>query len=53
MGNAPEPQLYDLAADIGQRRNLAGEEPDTVARMAAALKAARSGESTRPAWGVR
>lgn len=27
LGNAPEPQLYDLAADLGERHNLATERP--------------------------
>jgi arylsulfatase A-like enzyme len=47
-GNSPEPQLYDLSADIGQVRNLAGERPETVARMSARLEEIRAGERTRP-----
>lgn len=32
-----QPQLYDVASDIGERRNLAAERPDDVARLAAIL----------------
>jgi arylsulfatase A len=32
-----QPQLYDLASDIGERRNLAGARPVDVARLAALL----------------
>jgi hypothetical protein len=31
-------QLYDLAADLGETRNLAGERPEIVARLSAALE---------------
>ena len=37
-GNAPQPQLYDLAADIGETRNLAEQHPDRVGRMSETLK---------------
>jgi arylsulfatase A-like enzyme len=40
-GNSPEPQLYDLAADPGERRNLAQEHPERVARMSAMLERIR------------
>ena len=36
-GNHPEPQLYDLAADPGERVNLAGDHSDRVRNMAAEL----------------
>ena len=32
-------ELYDLAADIGETKNLAAEKPDVVARLVAALDA--------------
>lgn len=32
-GCSPEPQLYDLDTDIGQRTNLAKREPDRVAKL--------------------
>ena len=47
-GNCPDPQLYDLAADIGQARNVARERPDMVAAMSARLNEIRAGERTRP-----
>ena len=36
-GNSPDPQLYDLAADPGERNNLAAQHPDRVRDMAAKL----------------
>jgi arylsulfatase A-like enzyme len=36
-GNSPEPQLYDLAADPGERRNLASANPDRVRTMSGML----------------
>jgi arylsulfatase A-like enzyme len=46
-GNSPEPQLYDLASDPGERRNLAQEHPDRVARMAAMLERIRKVPANR------
>ncbi len=37
LGNAPEPQLYNLAEDVGERVNRAAEYPERVAEMAALL----------------
>jgi arylsulfatase A-like enzyme len=37
MGADPEPQLYDLAADIGETSNVAKQHPERVKEMAAAL----------------
>jgi len=46
LGNSPEPQLYDLEADLGERKNLAAECPDLVKRLAARLeKIRRDGRS--------
>lgn len=42
MGNSPEDQLYDLEADPGERRNLAGEMPGKVAEMRERLAAIRA-----------
>jgi arylsulfatase A-like enzyme len=42
LGNSPEPQLYDRAADPGERRNLAAQFPDRVREMAARLAAIRA-----------
>ncbi|MBW3628380.1 MAG: sulfatase-like hydrolase/transferase [Gemmatimonadetes bacterium] len=42
LGNSPEPQLYDLSADPGETRNLAGEQAGVVREMAALLQQLRS-----------
>jgi len=47
LGNAPEPQLYDLSQDIGQIRNLAAERPERVKEMAARLEEIRTIPGTR------
>jgi arylsulfatase A-like enzyme len=47
-GNSPEPQLYDLSADISQARNLAPERPDEVEAMEARLAEVRASSRTRP-----
>ena len=41
LGNDPEPQLYDLAADPGERKNLAPARPETAREMAAMLDSLR------------
>jgi arylsulfatase A-like enzyme len=38
LGNDPAPQLYDLAADLGETRNLAKQHPAKVKEMAALLR---------------
>ena len=43
LANAPEPQLYDLETDPGERKNLAPEQPDRVKAMADRLQRIRSG----------
>lgn len=37
LGNDRAPQLYDLDADPGEARNLAGDHPEVVARLVAEL----------------
>ncbi len=37
LGTDPEPQLYDLSADIGETRNLAAEQPKRVTEMSEKL----------------
>ena len=46
-GNASEPQLYDLSADIGQITNLASTHTDKANEMAARLQKIRDGKRTR------
>ncbi|MBP1600418.1 MAG: atsA 3 [Acidobacteria bacterium] len=41
LGNDPQPQLYDLAVDLGEKRNVAAEHPDLVRDMAVQLKRIR------------
>jgi hypothetical protein len=33
LGNDPEPQVYDLAADIGEKNNVAAQNPERVKAM--------------------
>ena len=47
LGNDPEPQLYDLAQDPGERRNLAAERPDLVRELAAELDRLRAAGRSR------
>lgn len=42
LGNDPAPQLYDLAADVGEKRNIASQHPDRVRTMAAKLEKIRT-----------
>ncbi|HTX37700.1 MAG TPA: arylsulfatase [Bryobacteraceae bacterium] len=41
MGTDPGPQLYDLAADLGETRNLAARQPARVTAMAEKLRRIR------------
>ena len=49
LGNSDEPQLYNLALDIGQIRNMADEQRDMADRMAARLDSILQGQGTRQA----
>lgn len=40
-GNSKLPQLYDLASDLGQQKNVAAEHPDKVASLQALLDSIR------------
>ena len=42
LGNDPAPQLYDLAADPGEQKNLATAHPDKVKELAARLESLRA-----------
>jgi hypothetical protein len=43
LGNAPQPQLYHLKDDLGERSNVAAEYPERVKGMAALLRKIRTG----------
>lgn len=48
LGNDPEPQLYNLAEDPGEKNNLAAKFPDRVRQMAAELDQFKSSGRSRP-----
>jgi arylsulfatase A-like enzyme len=48
-GNAPEPQLYNVRADPGERSNLAAQHPERVKSLSALLEKVRSDGRTRVA----
>jgi arylsulfatase A-like enzyme len=48
LGNDPQPQLYDLRHDLGERNNLAAEHPQRVQDMAARLRKIRDAGRSRP-----
>jgi arylsulfatase A-like enzyme len=48
LGNDPEPQLYDLESDPGERHNVAAQFPDKAAELAALLEQIRRTLRTRP-----
>ncbi len=48
LGNDPQPQLYDLSADLGEQRNVAAEHPDVVRDLTERLeRIRRDGRSRR------
>jgi arylsulfatase A-like enzyme len=47
-GCDPEPQLYNLRQDLGERRNLANKHPQRVAELAALLKKIQDDGRSRP-----
>lgn len=46
--DGPDSQLYDLAADLGERRNLAAEQPARVAALKVAYEALVTAGRSRP-----
>jgi len=48
LGNDPEPQLYDLERDPGERVNVAAKHPEKVRELAARLEEIRKTARTRP-----
>ena len=47
LGNAAQPQLYDLSQDLGQVRNVAEQHLERVEAMVAGLRAVLESEGTR------
>ena len=41
LGNDPQPQLYDLKNDLGEKHDLAATYPEKVSKMAARLEKLR------------
>lgn len=48
LGNDPRPQLYNLADDIAEQRNLAANHPERVEQMSAMLDQIRQRGRSRP-----
>lgn len=48
LGNDPQPQLYDLSVDLGEKRNVAGEHPEVVRDLTARLERIRQEGRSRP-----
>jgi arylsulfatase A-like enzyme len=48
LGNDPEPQLYNLAADPGERNDLAADQPDRVKQMTSQLNKIKDSGRSRP-----
>jgi len=47
LGHDPEPQLYDLRNDLGERNNLAGDHPEKAAELSELLKRVKESGRTR------
>jgi arylsulfatase A-like enzyme len=48
LGNDPQPQLYNLATDPGEKNNVAAQYPDRVRNMTAQLDKLRADRRSRP-----
>jgi arylsulfatase A-like enzyme len=48
LGNDPQPQLYNLRDDLGEKNNLAAQNPEKVQEMAALLRRIREKGRSRP-----
>lgn len=47
LGNDPQPQLYDLKTDIGEKKNVATQNPQIVNELAALLKSVKEKQQSR------
>ncbi len=54
-GNSPQPQLYDLSTDLGEKNNVASVHPEKVAEMRTILDAerAKAGDALAPDVGKK
>ena len=50
--SSPDPQLFDLAKDPGEKKNLAPQKPDLVAKAAALMKSAHAEDPNWPLTGL-
>jgi arylsulfatase A-like enzyme len=48
LGNDPQPQLYDLSVDLGERQNVAAKHPEVVRELSARLARIREDGRSRP-----
>ncbi len=48
LGNDPEPQLYNLTEDLGEKNNVAAQHPEKVKEMAPLLQKLRDQGRSRP-----
>ncbi len=48
LGNDPQPQLYNLENDLGERHNLAAKHPEMVEELASLLEKIRNDGHSRP-----
>jgi arylsulfatase A len=48
LGNDPQPQLYNLKNDLGEKHNIATEHPEIVKELSALLKKIRNDGRSRP-----
>jgi arylsulfatase A-like enzyme len=48
LGNDPQPQLYHLGNDLGEKQNVAAEHPELVKEMAGLLRKIREAGRSRP-----
>jgi len=47
IGNDPQPQLFNLKEDIGEKNNVAAQYPDKVKELLAELEKIRTGKGDR------
>jgi len=48
LGIDPQPQLFNLKSDLGEKNNIASEHPEIVKELATLLRKIRNDGHTRP-----